>query len=381
MPVDNTALFRARAKMLRVRQNSSIHQTKMESDRYDRGDLPKAETSSPNFSKYSSDALEIKKNITDLRDTVLAKRTDYMSAVGHHTELAVITVPTRMTDHERDEMDRITEMVIRQCTMSINNLRKQAQLDSSLRSDDEEVFFERVAFLLGSYLKKTAKIVTDMRTVRLKKIADMSNFSRLEALVKVCEGRADDENSRFQKGSHQSNSDVEQEEKLHSLLDKTESTVRHRKNNKVKLEDGISPSPGQENKNEIKYVSPILFEKQDEENTESINSLSEEELTQLMAENEKLFSKATQTHSDIAKIERQMNEIQKLQETFAEKVIDQERDIDRVNETAIHTVENVLEGNTLIREAIKNGASRRVILLFCIIVLSFTLLFLDWYNP
>lgn len=61
--------------------------------------------------------------------------------------------------------------------------------------------------------------------------------------------------------------------------------------------------------------------------------------------------------------------------------MDQEKDIDLINDATIRASENVLEGNKQIREAIQNIASRRIIILFCIIVLTFTLLFLDWYNP
>ncbi|CAB3399100.1 unnamed protein product [Caenorhabditis bovis] len=84
---------------------------------------------------------------------------------------------------------------------------------------------------------------------------------------------------------------------------------------------------------------------------------------------------------EIDKLEHQISEIQSLSSIFSEKIMDQERDIDVINDLALHTTENLIDGNEWIRKAITNSALRRVILLFCIIVLTFTLLFLDWYNP
>jgi len=40
----------------------------------------------------------------------------------------------------------------------------------------------------------------------------------------------------------------------------------------------------------------------------------------------------------------------------------------------------VQEGNEAVRQAIQNKASYRVYILFILLVFSFSLLFLDWYN-
>ena len=81
------------------------------------------------------------------------------------------------------------------------------------------------------------------------------------------------------------------------------------------------------------------------------------------------------------------------------QIFDQEKDIEDLNETAVQITMNIRDGNDWIRQveilqnkprphfkdqyfqAISNSASRRVVILFCIIVMTFTLIFLDWYNP
>lgn len=109
--------------------------------------------------------------------------------------------------------------------------------------------------------------------------------------------------------------------------------------------------------------------------------LSKEEQEQLMIENEELYQRFARTNTDIQRIETQMNEIKRLQDTFAEKVLEQEAEIEQISVKTMHTLDNLEAANDFIRQAIQNSASRRVIALFCLIVLTFTLLFLDWYNP
>ncbi len=50
------------------------------------------------------------------------------------------------------------------------------------------------------------------------------------------------------------------------------------------------------------------------------------------------------------KLEGKVVEISRLQQVFTEKVLEQEGDIYRINEVAIHTTENIKSGNEQIRE-------------------------------
>jgi syntaxin 18 len=60
--------------------------------------------------------------------------------------------------------------------------------------------------------------------------------------------------------------------------------------------------------------------------------------------------------------------------------LQQEKDVDRISSTVIGTTENVKDANEQIRQAIQRNAGFRVWLLFFLAVMSFSLLFLDWYN-
>lgn len=58
----------------------------------------------------------------------------------------------------------------------------------------------------------------------------------------------------------------------------------------------------------------------------------------------------------------------------------QKHDIERIANAVVGTTENVKDANEQIKQAIQRNAGVRVYVLFFLLVMSFTLLFLDWYN-
>lgn len=65
---------------------------------------------------------------------------------------------------------------------------------------------------------------------------------------------------------------------------------------------------------------PDLHKEEQTEDVPSLDDLDNDERAQLMAENDRLYSRSLQVDSDIQKLEKQMTELHRLQETFAEKV-------------------------------------------------------------
>lgn len=65
---------------------------------------------------------------------------------------------------------------------------------------------------------------------------------------------------------------------------------------------------------------------------------------------------------------------------FFPQVTLQQSDIDRIANTVVGVTENVKDANDQIREAIQRNAGLRVYILFFLLVMSFSLLFLHWYN-
>uniref|UniRef100_A0A3B4BHK6 Syntaxin-18 n=1 Tax=Periophthalmus magnuspinnatus TaxID=409849 RepID=A0A3B4BHK6_9GOBI len=134
----------------------------------------------------------------------------------------------------------------------------------------------------------------------------------------------------------------------------------------------------------VKRVRPVpeavdptgdLWEEGQEE-----DELSPEEIQMFEQENQRLISEMNSLVDEVKQIEGKVVEISRLQEIFAEKVLQQETEIDNIHQLVVGATENVKEGNEDIREAIKNNAGFRVWILFFLVMCSFSLLFLDWYD-
>lgn len=109
--------------------------------------------------------------------------------------------------------------------------------------------------------------------------------------------------------------------------------------------------------------------------------ISPQEIRTLAMENSLIHDELVTLNDEIQLIGKKVVQISKLQELFSDKVMEQEIELNTVHETAIRSSENVREGNDMIKEAMMKNASTRVFILFYIITLTFTILFLDWYNP
>ncbi|XP_036846937.1 syntaxin-18 isoform X3 [Manis javanica] len=110
------------------------------------------------------------------------------------------------------------------------------------------------------------------------------------------------------------------------------------------------------------------------------DELSPEEIQTFEQENQRLIGEMNNLFDEVRQIEGKVVEISRLQEIFTEKVLQQEADIDSIHQLVVGATENIKEGNEDIREAIKNNAGFRVWVLFFLVMCSFSLLFLDWYD-
>lgn len=102
--------------------------------------------------------------------------------------------------------------------------------------------------------------------------------------------------------------------------------------------------------------------------------------SQFEQENQRLIGEMNSLFDEVRQIEGRVVEISRLQEIFTEKVLQQEAEIDSIHQLVVGATENIKEGNEDIREAIKNNAGFRVWVLFFLVMCSFSLLFLDWYD-
>ncbi|GAA6112276.1 syntaxin-18 isoform X1, partial [Tachysurus ichikawai] len=176
------------------------------------------------------------------------------------------------------------------------------------------------------------KLYSEQRAIRVKRVVDKKRLSRLEPEHKIKMGKPQSED--------------------------TEKTVSEESSEKPTCDIGVD-----------------LWEDSKVE-----DDLSPEEIQMFEQENQRLVSEMNSLVDEVRQIEGKVVEISRLQEIFSEKVLQQETEIDNIHQLVVGATENVKEGNEDIREAIKNNAGFRVWILFFLVMCSFSLLFLDWYD-
>ncbi|KAI1888290.1 hypothetical protein AGOR_G00183500 [Albula goreensis] len=322
MAVDITLLFKASVKTVKTRNKAIGVGFDSTKDEIFKKSRPK--------SGFSTRAKEVISNITKLKDFLLQHRRDYVNAGS-----LISSDLTRMTDSERDQIDQDAQIFMRTCSDAIKQLRTEA--DKQVITSQVKEHRGAVLDLIEVYLKGVCKLYSEQRAIRVKRVVDKKRLSRLEP---------------EQHGTVEKSPQKEQaEEKV------------------LKEENSEKAVP------EVQDSNPSLWEDSRVE-----DELSPEEIQMFEQENQRLVSEMSSLVDEVRQIEGKVVEISRLQEIFAEKVLQQETEIDSIHQLVVGATENVKEGNEDIREAIKNNAGFRVWILFFLVMCSFSLLFLDWYD-
>ncbi|XP_069351691.1 syntaxin-18 isoform X1 [Eulemur rufifrons] len=341
MAVDITLLFRASVKTVKTRNKAlgvavggGVDGSRDELFR--RSPRPKDD--------FSSRAREVISHIGKLRDFLLEHRKDYINAYSH-----IVSEYGRMTDTERDQIDQDAQIFMRTCSEAIQQLRTEAHKEIHSQQVKEhrtavldfiEDYLKSISFLL----KGVCKLYSEQRAIRVKRVVDKKRLSKLEP----------EPNTKTREST--SSEKVSQ-----------------------------NPSKDSEEKPTTEeYPEKISAEAQPELGTwgeaKGEDELSPEEIQMFEQENQRLIGEMNSLFDEVRQIEGKVVEISRLQEIFTEKVLQQEAEIDSIHQLVVGATENIKEGNEDIREAIKNNAGFRVWILFFLVMCSFSLLFLDWYD-
>lgn len=271
-------------------------------------------------------AKEIAKQITNLQTFLLDNKAAYLNVINY------LSTNKTMTETDREKVDEMAESIVSSCTSLIQEYKKEIQTLSKTQQRDEH--YQNVIESLESYLKNVSKIYTQAKAVRVKRVIDTHKLSKLET-------------QPFNK------------ENVELLKAKNMSMDGSGDPAPTKIEAVPLPSP-----------SPSDYEK----------DLSAEDMQMFEEENEHLYNELNSISDEVQQMESKVVHIAELQELFTEKVLQQEKDIERIAETVVGSTENMKDANEQIRQAIQRNAGLRVWVLFFLLVMSFSLLFLDWYN-
>ncbi|XP_043918541.1 syntaxin-18 [Protopterus annectens] len=327
MAVDITLLFKASVKTVKTRNKALGVGFDTSKDDILKRNRPKSE--------FSNRSKEVIANIGKLRDFLLEHRKDYLHAGSHVSEFS------RMTDTDRDQIDQDAQTFMRTCSDAIQQLRTEAYHKALPLQVKEHR--EAVLDLIDDYLKRVCRLYSEQRAIRVKRVVDRKRLSRLEP----------EKHTRS----------------LSSASEHVLSSPKETPKEKLKIEES-----NDKNVTDVKNRLDLW------EDGKVEDELSPEEIQMFEQENQRLISAMNSMVDEVRQIEGKVVEISRLQEIFAEKVLQQETEIDNIHQLVVGTTENIKEGNEDIREAIKNNAGFRVWILFFLVMCSFSLLFLDWYD-
>ncbi|XP_044139023.1 syntaxin-18 [Bufo gargarizans] len=327
MAADITLLFRASVKTVKTR-NKALGVSLPETD------VLKRSRARGEFSGKTRDVIN---NIGKLKDFLLEHRKDYINACSH------VSKYSRMTDGERDQIDQDAQTFMRACSEAIQHLRTEACKETI----STQVKEHRLAVLdfIEDYLKRVCKLYSEQRAIRVKRMVDKKRLSRLEP------------------------------EQVHKM--KTSSLAETITLTDLEAKEEAK-SPGEETTDRTAadaHSAPGVWD-----DGRGEDELSPEEIQMFEQENQRLVSEMNSLCDEVRQIEGKVVEISRLQEIFTEKVLQQETEIDNIHQLVVGATEDIKEGNEDIREAIKNNAGFRVWILFFLVMCSFSLLFLDWYD-
>lgn len=324
--MDVSILFRASVKTISLKRKALDES------------VPKVTQRNRQQSAFRRKSHAVITQIAKLKKFLLQNRSSYLDFTGH------LVGKNRMTDEERDEIDNGAQEIISTCSQLIKELRREIANTEVSRQNQEHR--EIMLYLIEEYLKDTCKVYSEQKAIRIKKTMEVKKLIKLEGSVKL-----------QLSGNHS---------QKFCLNIKSDQALEQKETWSTSLNS--SPMKIQELNGDVK---PMTY---DEE-------LSTEDIQMFESENEQLYNELNTITEEVKQIESKVVHISELQQIFTEKVLAQDHDLDKLMTTVVGSTENVKEANEQIRQAIQRNAGLRVWILFFLLVMSFSLLFLDWYNP
>lgn len=275
--------------------------------------------------------------ISKLREFLLENRKAYLNFSNY------LSAAPHMTDAERDEIDLGAQRIMSTCSQLVKDLKREVAASAEISQQNIE-HREIMLLLIEDYLKNVCKIYSEQKAMRVKRTMEMRRIARLQADL----------------GSSQPTTTRK------SALNAAERTADDHE-----VRNGSNDSSPMKIQEINGDVNTLTYEEQP----------SAEDIQMFESENDQLYNELNTMTEEVKQIESKVVHITELQEIFTEKVLDQDKDLDRLMTTVVGSTENVKEANEQIRQAIQRNAGLRVWILFFLLVMSFSLLFLDWYNP
>ncbi|XP_042869499.1 syntaxin-18-like [Penaeus japonicus] len=341
--MDLTNLFKSCVKTIRTRNKAmgvTLPQTKI---------FPSSPTS---FSQFYSKAKDIQSNIASHRNLLDDHRKKYLQIEDQS-----------MSDYERTYMEKVVTTNLRIIDDNIRALEITEKC-----SKDASDCQQSILSILKQNFQQINSGFKEMKESRSKKQKEKESLSRLQRPAgskKKPKDQSSETLDGSMSGSWSQSSDSQP-------LDQRSQEEQHPDDSRLKGSESKAGSS-----TTAADSSGAVIE---EEMEKMLGELSSEERQMLEEENAHLYKELMSNQEEVRQITRQVVELGQMQNMLSENVDIQAHQIEEIHDTILMATENVREGNEQVREAMRKDAGFRVWIMFFLIVMSCTILFLDWYN-
>ncbi|KAJ2660314.1 hypothetical protein IWW48_003023 [Coemansia sp. RSA 1200] len=285
----------------------------------------------------------------------------------------------KLSDPERDEIDRGIKTTVRQMLrkiQSLNELGEQtveatAPGDGTTTVETVNVLFHRLVAALDPRNASASSSTTSLSP-------HLQTYSRRDCLAALQSSVVWWLNARLQ-DANQVHSEM-QELYLRQKLERQHTVLSRQR-------DHTTPTTGSQNIATTTTSSRSATgsdnrtgERDDDGDDEVLKHLSDQELAQLQMENTSLVSEFENALDRVRETQRSIAEISALQTQLANELNAQMQLTEKLYDEAVGAVDDVSYGNEYLVSAKKHQASARKWVLFIFIVLSLVLMFLDWFD-
>lgn len=260
--------------------------------------------------EFNQKTRQICQELTQLRDYLVVNRTAYMKFGCHLKGRA-----QKMTDSERDVIDRNTDQLLETCTELLIALRKETRSYRGVSKQAAE-YMDYVQESLINYLKSIFSISNQMRTYRVKKELETYKLLKLKADKHDIPEAVPKRKRQERRWSEEV--DAEQDIAVEAPNGDVLETNGTASDDEEAAEGGAKPRRSKHSRlaldEEIAADQSSYLEEEEE------SELSPEDIQMFEMENKQLFNELKGLSEEVAQIEKNVTEIAKLQDLFTEKV-------------------------------------------------------------
>ncbi|KAJ2097362.1 hypothetical protein IW146_010200 [Coemansia sp. RSA 922] len=360
--MDLTSDFKSLVRRHASKQQAQLPVGEKSTERFDVLPPKRANLSQPTGNIFLAEAYIIARHLSALRARIVDIRPAYLNLQTRHKQAASRPAgkqglgrlaPMRLTDPERDEIDRGIKTAVKQMLNKIQSLNElgEAELESVDDTVSASVLLKRLVGALDP--RKAGGHGTESGTR-----PELTPLGRRDTLA-----------------AHQSSVVWW----LNSTLQKTNKV--HAEMQELHLRQKLERQRGILSQARARPTAPSSGERSDgRENDEVLRHLSEQELQQLQMENKNMVEEFESALDKIRETQRSVLEISTLQTQLATEMDAQMQQTERLYNDAVGALDAVGQGNDHLVSARKHQSSARKWVLIILFVLSLVLLFLDWFD-